>query len=154
MTLLQLVLLIFSFSAMLWAAWVWILYSIDPLTTNWPGFLFFYLTLGLALMGTFALLGLFIRHRRHPELLLFDKVVISFRQAVWFSLLSVSLLFLQGGHWLHWWNALPIFAALVVIEAIMHRRSLRRPKLKSEAEILKPLQSLSFSEPRFEKKDL
>lgn len=76
----------------------------------------FYFSLALALIGTFSLLGLFSRLIFTSEKLMFKKVITSFRQGIWFSLLICILLYLSKIKMLEWKYILVPIVAFVLLE--------------------------------------
>lgn len=79
-----------------WIAWIVVIFLIDPYSAGAVGFLFFYLTLGLSLIGTLSLVGVGIRFWRGGKDFLSRYVSISFRQALLLTtVLLVSLLLLR-----------------------------------------------------------
>ena len=52
-------------SLICWALWVYVIFTIDPSVTNWIGFLLFYVSIFLAMSGTFAIVGFFISGQLH-----------------------------------------------------------------------------------------
>lgn len=104
-------------TSLCWALLFYILFKVDPVDTNVLGFLFFYLSLFLAHLGTFSLVGLFLRIRYNKsELPVFRLVSVSYRQSVLMSTLIVGLLFLQSRGLLTWWNALLFLGLVTFIE--------------------------------------
>ncbi|HBR80339.1 MAG: hypothetical protein UX09_C0004G0008 [Candidatus Uhrbacteria bacterium GW2011_GWE2_45_35] len=81
-----------------WLAWLFILLNLDPVVSGWSGFLFFYCTLGTALVGTLAIVGTAVRRSFRPNDLISRQVLVSFRQAIWLSaiLVTTMILFSQG----------------------------------------------------------
>ncbi|MFH0988371.1 MAG: hypothetical protein V1763_03285, partial [Parcubacteria group bacterium] len=68
MTLSQYLTLLAICAGIFWLGWFVILFTINPAQGWWP-ILLFYLTLGLALLSTFAVLGVLIRDKLiHDEL--------------------------------------------------------------------------------------
>jgi hypothetical protein len=126
MTFKQFLILLMAATALLWAGWVWTLFSVDPLATNWLGFLLFYLTLFLAATGTLCLAAVAVRKWRQPNLMLYHVVARSFRQAVALSFFSLALLMLQGTRALRWWNALALLLFVAGLETIVLRRHDKR----------------------------
>lgn len=116
MTLPAFVILMFVSTAAAWTAWFTVLFKIDPFVDGGLGFLLFYLSLGLSLTGTITLLGMTVRHFYQPEEASFRRVLNSFRQAAFLSVLVVALLFLQSHRLLAWWNVLLLILACVVLE--------------------------------------
>ena len=70
-----------------WFLWTMIVNLVDPEVTNWIGFVLFYFSLFLSLLGTSALVGFFIRILMKQELV-FRLVKDAFRQSFLFSFLS------------------------------------------------------------------
>lgn len=100
-----------------WSSWLVVLFYLDPTNAGFPGFLLFYLSLFLALLGTFSLVGFFIRAWFSQEEMVYKHIGISLRQGLLFSmLLSVSLL-LQGEKLFNWWSALFFILFLAVLES-------------------------------------
>jgi hypothetical protein len=93
-----------------------VIYFFDPFVGGLWVLLFFYLSLFLALLGTFSILGLFVRLIFTREKLVLKKVLISFRQAVWFSLLVVISLHLKSIDLLAWKNIILLILAFTLLE--------------------------------------
>ncbi|PIR92893.1 hypothetical protein COT99_03805 [Candidatus Falkowbacteria bacterium CG10_big_fil_rev_8_21_14_0_10_43_10] len=103
-------------TAICWTAWAIVINSIDPETTNIIGFLLFYASLFLSLVGTSAIIGFFIRFVALRRELIFRQVAVSFRQSFLFSVIIIVSLILQSFQMLTWYNALFLIAALTVFE--------------------------------------
>ena len=88
----------------------------DPSKGGILAILLFYLSLFLFLVGLFSLLGLFTRILFIRDQIVFKKVTISFRQAIWFSLLISICLYLKSLNLLNWRNALLLIFALLILE--------------------------------------
>lgn len=108
---------IMGFSTVLgWISWIFVMLNVDPFLDTGLGFLFFFLTLGFALIGTFSIII-------YSLYALFSKqVVATFRivQRAFFystaiSFTFVTLLFLQGKSILNLWNTLIFIAILVFL---------------------------------------
>lgn len=99
-----------------WIAWLVVIFYMSPDESNALVFLLFYLSLFFALMGTFSLIGFFIRVWFSKDPVIFRHLGISSRQAVWFSMLLVGTLILQGSGFIRWWNVLLLILFLVMIE--------------------------------------
>lgn len=113
-------------TALSWGAWVMVVISINPVSADFFGFLLFYCSLSVALTGTFALIGFFCRtiFAQHEEVLY--RVLISFRQGLFFSLLIDGFLVMQHARLLTWYNAAFLIIALTLAEFFMiSRRSVR-----------------------------
>lgn len=76
----------------------------------------FYASLFLALIGTFALIGLIVRLIFTKDNLVFKKVTTSFRQGIWLSLLVCVSLYLNKFKILDWKYLLLLIFALAILE--------------------------------------
>lgn len=113
-------LLIMTLGAILcWVAWGMVIMNVDPFQEALMGFVFFYFSLFLALLGTFSLFSfLFYYYFSSTEILLFKAVERSFVWAFLISFILVFLLFLQGQGYLRWWN-FGIFMGLIFFMALL-----------------------------------
>jgi hypothetical protein len=116
MTLKQYLILMTLTAIFCWMIWFSVLYLIDPSVAGILGFIFFYLSLFLALAGTLSVLGLLLRMKFGKEEAVFKTVITSFRQAMMLSLLLISSLFLKSKNLLTWWNVIFLVLAVVVLE--------------------------------------
>jgi hypothetical protein len=112
-----------------WGGWLLVVTSLDPVTAGWLGFGLFYVTLFVACLGTFALVGVGVRLRLVRQEPALGQVTIAFRQAVSFSALVLAALFLQSKGLLTWWNMLLLVAALTLVEFAVLALSRREPPL-------------------------
>lgn len=100
-----------------WVAWILVLININPFSAGIIGMISFYLSMLLALIGTFFLAGfgfrtLIHRSKRDP----FQHVGISARQSILLAVLLVGALILQGERVFSWWAAAFLLAALIFLE--------------------------------------
>jgi len=102
-----------------WAISIFLINSINPETTNWIGFIFFYFSLFLSLSGSLALIGFIIRKKTMKEALDLYIVKTSFRQAFLFSCLITATLFMLGEHLFSWLNILILIIILSIIEYLL-----------------------------------
>ncbi|OGF18519.1 hypothetical protein A3G56_03020 [Candidatus Falkowbacteria bacterium RIFCSPLOWO2_12_FULL_45_10] len=103
-------------TAICWAAWVVVINSIDPETTNLVGLLLFYSSLFLAIVGASAILGFLVRFILLRQELVFRQVVRAFRQSFLFAAVIIASLILQSFHLFTWYNALFLIIGLTVLE--------------------------------------
>lgn len=103
-------------SVVSWLGWIYVLATIDPTSTNWLGFLLFYLSLFLALTGTASIIGFLVRFIALKHELVFRQVKDAFRQSFLFSLLIVAALYLLSQHLFSWLNAAFLVIALTLLE--------------------------------------
>jgi len=76
----------------------------------------FYLSLFLALVGSFALIGLVVRLIFINDKLVFKKVIASFRQGIWLSLLACLCLYLSKLKMLDWKYLILLVLGLALLE--------------------------------------
>ena len=103
-------------TAICWAAWVVVINSIDPETTNLVGLLLFYSSLFLAIVGASAILGFLVRFILLRQELVFRQVVRAFRQSFLLAAVVVASLIMQSSHLFTWYNALFLIIGLTVLE--------------------------------------
>jgi len=98
-----------------WVAWVLTLILVNPQQSDLIGFVLFYFSLFLALLGTASVLGFLIRVwlKKKP---IFKQVEIAFRQGIWLGLLVSVIFILKGLNLLRWWNALFLILFLIFLE--------------------------------------
>jgi len=116
MSIKQYLILMTSCTLLCWAGWLLVLFFINPDTTSLMGFLMFYLSLFFALTGTLALLSYLFRlifTRINTKV---EKVQISFRQAIFWSIVIVISLLLQSSRLLNWLNTLFLVSLVTFIE--------------------------------------
>jgi hypothetical protein len=109
-----------------WAAWVYVLATIDPTAAGAPGFVFFYLTFALALVGTLTILGTAVRRLLKRHEVVSRQVSVSFRQSVVLSALLIASLALLGSDLLNAWNIILLVLMASVIELAF--LAARRPR--------------------------
>ena len=103
-------------TAICWAAWVVVINSIDPETTNLVGLLLFYSSLFLAIVGASAILGFLVRFILLRQELVFRQVVRAVRQSFLLAAVVVASLIMQSSHLFTWYNALFLIIGLTVLE--------------------------------------
>ncbi len=98
-----------------WLAWIFVLFFINPDETGLIGFILFYFSLFLAILGSVAIIGFVIRARlkKGP---VFKQVENAFRQGIWLSIFLIGILLLKSLGLLEWWNGLVLFFFLVFLE--------------------------------------
>lgn len=89
-----------------WAAWIVVINAVDPVKTGLLGFILFYLTLAIALIGTLSLLGAGIRSWSQPNEHPSRHTLRSFRQSIILSGLILSVLMMLAQDVLRWWSLL------------------------------------------------
>lgn len=114
---LRLYLLIMSvMTAFCWLVFGYIIWTVNPQTTNGTGFFLFYLSLFLALAGTAAIIGFVARFVFLKRELVINTVITAFRQSFLFSALLTAALFLSARGLLTWLNLLILIIGLSLLE--------------------------------------
>ncbi|MDI3496128.1 MAG: hypothetical protein PWQ35_149 [Patescibacteria group bacterium] len=106
-------------TAICWAIFFFVADIIDPFSTNWLGFLLFYASLFIALVGFFTLVGFLIRFVILKKSPVFNLVKLSFRQSFLFALFLILALFLQANNLLTWLNLLFLIMTFSVLEIFL-----------------------------------
>jgi len=96
-----------------------VLLIIDPFSTNYIGFILFYISLFLALSGVFSLFGFFARFILFRQALVFRLVADAFRQAILLSLTLCAALFLLSRDLFNWLNFILLLGVAVILEYIL-----------------------------------
>jgi len=99
-----------------WTAFIFVVWTVNPGITNWIGFLLFYLSLFLALVGSAALVGFLIRFIGLKQELAFRSVKIAFRQSFLFAFLIIAILFLLAHGLFTWLNSMFLILGLSILE--------------------------------------
>jgi len=102
-----------------WGVFVGVIFNIDPNTTNWPGFVMFYASLFMALIGTSAIAGFLVRFALFRQELVFRAVSEAFRQSFLFAILILSSLFLLSRHLFTWMNISFLVIGLALLELFL-----------------------------------
>lgn len=101
-----------------WIAWLFVVFNIDPFQDKGIGFSFFYVSLGLALLGTISIISFLIRKSLGKDNLpMFRYVKQSFKDALFVAIVLILMLFLQGKGYLNWWNTI-IFVVAILFSAL------------------------------------
>ena len=120
MTLKQYLLLMSFTTALCWVVWFFIILNIDPNQAGVGIFLFFYLSLLSALIGTFSVIGFLIkRFLIKNDDLVFRHVKKTFRQSIIISVLIAFSLFLLQKNLLTWWNEIMLILLAGTLEGIV-----------------------------------
>lgn len=101
-----------------WVGWLLVIWSTDPTRAGATGFLLFYFTLALSLVGTLTLAGTGIRAWIRRDELLSRHVAHAFRQAFLFACLVAGSLLLMSHDLLRWWTATLLIAFLSLVELV------------------------------------
>lgn len=120
MTLRQYLILMSLGAAMCWTAWFFLILTVDPEHAGWTGFIFFYISLFLAMLGTFSVAGFLIKKKLlKDDDIVFRHVKRTFRQGAFVSAFLVAILLLLQGRYLNWWNGILLFIFFIILEGII-----------------------------------
>lgn len=119
--------IMFIATALCWVAVGVVLYNIDPFQGSTLGFIFFYTSVLLALIGTLSIVFFFLYYvfarKQQP---LYTFVHHSFRQGTTGALLLTLLLFLQGLQLLRLWSILALVGIFLFIGLFKASTSIER----------------------------
>lgn len=120
MTLRQYLILMTIGTLACWIAWFFVIGNISPAEAGILGFAFFYLSLFLAIVGTFSVAGFLTRRVIiKNDNIVFRHVHTTFRQSIIIASLIIISLLLLSQHLLAWWNALLLVALFFILEGMI-----------------------------------
>src|SRR3989338_5184556 len=128
MSLRQYLFLMTAGTTICWIVWIFVILNINPETAGNIGFVFFYSTLFLALVGTFSVFGFAMRKVViKNDAIIFRHVKKTFRQGIFIACAVTILLLLLQNELLTWWNGglVVIFflTCLKIIASFLDRKS-------------------------------
>lgn len=112
-----------------WITWLVILMTTNPIETSAIGFIFFYTTLCIALIGTLTIIGTSLRVLVKKKVLVSRHVTTSFRQAILFAIILIGALLLISQDMLKWWSLVFIILVMSLIELFF--RTSAHPRRKT-----------------------
>jgi len=102
---------------MCWVAWFFILLNIAPEQAGLVGFVFFYVSLFLGVVGLFSVIGLTLKKQKSDkDDIIFRQVKRTFKQGILFGSFVVLALLLLQFNLLFWWNAILLALLYIVLE--------------------------------------
>jgi hypothetical protein len=99
-----------------WLTFGFVIWTVNPLSTNWVGFMLFYSSLFVALIGTISIIGFLIRFTLLKRELIFQSVKEAFRQSFMLSFLVCASLFMLARDVFSWTNLILLAVGLTVLE--------------------------------------
>ncbi len=99
-----------------WLAFVVVLLAIDPTRSGTLGFVLFYATFGLSVLGTFAIAGTAVRTHFHPEDVVSRQVARAFRQALLISAILIGSMMLSAAGLFRPWTGILLVLAAALVE--------------------------------------
>lgn len=120
MTLKQYLILMTVGTFVCYATLGFIVFTIDPANAGFIGFLFFYVSLFLAILGTFSVLGFIARaHLARDDEAVFRQVRRTFRQGAIIASFFILLLLLRASGYLNSWNAALLVGLFLILESVI-----------------------------------
>lgn len=99
-----------------WVAWVLTIINVDPIATgNW-GMLSFFVSIFFAAIGTFTVIGFYIRLWFSSNEYYYENITISFRQGILLSFVIVGLLGLQSLRILNIFDGVLFVTSILLLE--------------------------------------
>lgn len=109
-----------------YAAWGFVILNLSPLDENLVGLLAFYLSLFMAILGTFSVTGFMARRLfSHSDEVVFRDVKRTFRHSLLLSTAIIVVLVLLSKNLLFWWNSIILVTFFVFVEIIIFSNSKR-----------------------------
>lgn len=129
MTLRQYLFLMFVTTAMCWLGFGAVVRTIDPMSGGWMAFSLFYLSLTLALAGTFGFIGTLIRARANRHESAAKHVGIAVRQSLILTALFVAALAILGHDGLSWGRLILLIGIASLAEVFFANFSERKARM-------------------------
>ncbi len=121
------------------AAWLVVLFYIDPTETGTTGMLLFYATLACALFTIIVFLGLLsriaLKRMQHQTVVAFRLMLPTIRQALWCSLLVIVSLILAAQELFSWFAGLVLVLFFTLLEGFLyslHKQPSHGPEAPAE----------------------
>ncbi len=120
MTLKQYLIIMSAATFIAWAIWGVVIFYFDPNQAKLTGYVLFYSSLFLALLGTFSVFGFIIKAKiLKKDEIVFRHIKRTFRQGLFFSLFIIISLFLAQFKLLTWWNFSLLITFYVFLEGLL-----------------------------------
>lgn len=118
-------------TAVSWATWILVIFTLDPFSGGIPAHALFYGSFFLALGGTATIVGFFLRYWLEKEKILFHQIALAIRQGIEVALAAVIALILQSDRLLNVWTFIMLFVLTSIIEAFFLAGQARYPRSNS-----------------------
>lgn len=120
MTLRQYIIIMLSATLLCWAIWCSIIFYYNPQTAGFLGFVFFYASLFLSILGTYSIVGFLFRAKMiKNEEIVFRYIKRICRQGIFFGLYICLILILAQFHFLTWWNFIILTIFYIFLESMI-----------------------------------
>lgn len=122
MTLRQYILFMTFGTLLCYVSWFFIIFTVDPEKNSAAVLFFFYLSLFLALIGTFAVLGSLVKIKiLKDDKSVFRQIKKVFKQSIFLSILIVSALLLRQYNLLTWLNGILLIVFILILENLFFK---------------------------------
>lgn len=120
MTLRQYLIIMSLATLVCWMVWFLVVYIYNPATAGLIGFLLFYTSLFLSVLGTFSVIGFFIRGKiiKNDDIV-FRHIKRTFRQGFFFGIFCIINLLLAQFRLLTWWNFILLLTTYIFLEGLI-----------------------------------
>ena len=120
MTLRQYLIIMSLATLVCWLVWFLVVFIYNPNAAGLIGFLLFYSSLFLAVLGTFSVIGFFIRSKiiKNDDIV-FRHIKRTFRQGFFFGLFITTNLILAQFRLLTWWNFILLLTLYIFLEGLI-----------------------------------
>jgi len=103
-----------------WVAWLFVLFNVSPDQAGLLGFLFFYTSLFLGIVGLFSVVGFLTKKRiAGQNEIIFRQVRRTFKQGILFACFVIIALILRQFSLLYWWNAIFLILLYLIMEGVL-----------------------------------
>lgn len=109
--------------AVSWLGWIIALYKLNPFESTGMALAFFFLTLFIALICTFTVLGFYLRVWIYKNEIYYNHINISLRQGILLSLIVMISLAFQLLGVLNWFSGFLLIVAVLLVESYFSMRS-------------------------------
>jgi Na+/melibiose symporter-like transporter len=99
-----------------WIAWVVVINKLDPFESTGLGLGLFYISLFLALVCSFTVVGFYFRVWLNKNEIYYDHINIAFRQGMLLTVIALGCLTFQLLGVLTWWSGLLLIGAVTMVE--------------------------------------
>lgn len=103
-------------SVVSWAAWIVVLFKLDPFESAGLALALFFLSLFFALVTTFTIAGFYFRVWLNRNEIYYNHIHIAFRQGLLLTIIALGCLLFQLLGVLTWWSGLLFIGAVTLFE--------------------------------------
>ena len=100
-----------------WVSWLLVIFKLSPYESMGISLAFFFLTLFIALVASFSVLGFYFRVWLLKNEIFYKHINIALRQGFFLALITVFCLVFQMIRVLHWWSGMLLIVITVLLEA-------------------------------------